>query len=66
MLVDFLRLKNKKSKVLKNIGSKVKSKNKVPLPYHLGSMDKIKPPSNKINNWIKNQLIVVLTNYQLQ
>jgi len=53
MLVDFLRLKNKKSKVLKNIGSKVKSKNKVPLPYHLGSMDKIKPPSNKINNWIK-------------
>ena len=53
MLVDFLRLKDKKNKVLKNIGSKVKSKNKVSLPYHLGSMDKIKPPSNKINIWIK-------------
>ena len=53
MLVDFLRLKNKKSKILKKIGSKVKSKNKVPLPYHLGSMDKIKPPSNKLDYWIK-------------
>lgn len=54
MLVDFLRLKNKKSKVLKKIGSQVKSKNKVTLPYHLGSMDKIKPPSNKINTWKNN------------
>ena len=26
-------------------------KDKVKLPYYLGSMDKIKPPSNKLNNW---------------
>lgn len=51
MLVDFLRFKNKNNKVLKQIGSKVKSKNKVKLPYHLGSMDKIKPPSNKLDTW---------------
>ncbi len=53
MLIDFLRLKNKKSKVLKLIGTNVISKKKVQLPYYLGSMDKIKPPSNKINIWKK-------------
>ena len=50
MIEDFLKLKNPKSKLLKQIGAKVKSKNKVKLPYHLGSMDKIKPPSNKLQN----------------
>ncbi len=53
MLVDFLRLKNPKSKILKQIGAKVKSKERVKLPYYLGSMDKIKPPSNKIDKWKK-------------
>lgn len=53
MIEDFIKLKNPKSKLLKEIGAKVKSKNKVKLPYHLGSMDKIKPPSNKLNNWKK-------------
>ena len=51
LLVDFLRYKNPKSKVLKSIGSSVKSKNKVKLDYHLGSMDKIKPPSNQLDKW---------------
>jgi NAD-dependent DNA ligase len=54
MLREFLLLKSPKSKVLKMIGSMpkgIKSKDKVDLPYYLGSMDKIKPPSNKLNNW---------------
>lgn len=53
ILIDFLQMKNPKSQVLKNIGSKVKSKNKVELDYWLGSMDKIKPPSNQLANWTK-------------
>jgi DNA ligase (NAD+) len=52
MLVDFLRLKSPKSKVLKTIGAPVKSKDKVKLPYYMGSMDKIKPPSNKLDTWM--------------
>jgi NAD-dependent DNA ligase len=51
-LRDFLQLKAPKSKVLKQIGAQPsKSKDKVKLPYYLGSMDKIKPPSNKLENW---------------
>jgi NAD-dependent DNA ligase len=53
MLIDFLKLKSPKSKVLKNIGAKIKSKNKVSLDYHLGSMDKIKQPSNQLEVWKK-------------
>ncbi len=51
MMRDFLNLKAPKSKVLKMVGAPVKSKDKVELPYHLGSMDKIKPPSNKLKTW---------------
>ena len=51
MLRDFLNLKASKSKVLKQIGAPVKSIDKVKLPYYLGSMDKIKPPSNKLDKW---------------
>lgn len=54
MLVDFLRVKKPKSKILKQIGAPIKSKDKVELPYYLGSMDKIKPPSNKLASWIDN------------
>ena len=51
--VDFLILKNPKSKLLKEIGGKVKSKNKVKLDYWLGSMNKIKPSNiNEFNKWI--------------
>lgn len=53
ILIDFLKLRNPKSKVLKNIGAKIKSKNKVKLDYWLGSMDKIKPPSNQLSIWSK-------------
>ena len=51
--VDFLKLKNPKSKLLKEIGGKVKSKDKVKLDYWLGSMDKIKPVNLKeFDKWI--------------
>ena len=41
------------SKILKNIGAKIKSKNKVKLDYWLGSMDKIKPADiDKFNKWV--------------
>lgn len=52
ILIDFLHIKNPKSKVLKNIGAKV-MKNKVKLDYWLGSMDKIKPDSNQLSLWSK-------------
>ena len=52
MLIDFLKLKNPKSKVLKTIGSKNKKKNYQKLPYRLGSMDKIKPPSKKLKTYV--------------
>lgn len=51
LLVDFLTYKDPKNKILKEIGAKIKSKDKVKLDYHLGSMDKIKPPSNKLDRW---------------
>ena len=53
ILIDFLKMNSPKSKVLKNIGAKIKSKNKVKLDYWLGSMDKIKPPSNQLSIWTK-------------
>ena len=53
ILIDFLKLKKPKSKVLKNIGAKVKGSNKVKLDYWLGSMDKIKPTSNQLTIWMK-------------
>ena len=55
LLIDFLRLRDPKSKILKNIGAPIKSKNKVKLDYHLGSMNKIKPvDTGKFDSWIKN------------
>lgn len=53
ILIDFLRLKNPKSKVLKQIGAKVVGKNKVKLDYWLGSMDKIKPGYRELDKWLE-------------
>jgi DNA ligase (NAD+) len=53
ILIDFLKKKDPKSHVLKNIGANVKSKNKVKLDYWLGSMNKIKYPSNHLELWTK-------------
>ena len=53
LVVDFLTYKDPKNKLLKVVGAEVKSKDKVKLDYYLGSMDKIKPDSNKIEKWVK-------------
>lgn len=54
MLMDWLEHTNPKSKLLKEIGAKVKLKNKVALDYWLGSMDKIKSHNTKeLEKWIK-------------
>jgi DNA ligase (NAD+) len=52
ILVDFLKTKYPKSKIIKKIGAKVKGKNKVKLDYWLGSMDKIKPGSKELEKWL--------------
>lgn len=54
MLMDWLEHTNPKSKLLKEIGAKVKLKNKVALDYWLGSMDKIKSHNVKeLEKWTK-------------
>ena len=52
IIIDFLKDKNPKSSILKNIGHKVKLKNKVNLDYWMGSMNKIKNDSKDLNIWI--------------
>ena len=58
ILVDYLRLKDPKNKVLKQIGTSSISKDDVELPYFLGSMDKLRPyienETKKFKKWIKN------------
>ena len=51
ILIDYLKYKFPKSKILKNIGS-IPSKNKIKLKYWLGSMNKIKPTDNELEKWI--------------
>lgn len=53
ILIDFLKMKNPKSEILKKIGSKIKGKNKVKLDYWLGSMNKIKPDDKQLTIWTK-------------
>ncbi len=51
ILIDVLKKKDPKNKLLKNIGSKTEEK--FLLPYHMGSMDKIKNDSKVLNRWKK-------------
>jgi len=53
ILIDFVRAKDPKNKLLKKIGSSVKLKEKEKLPYSLFSMDKVKPPSKKLDSYTK-------------
>ena len=53
IVIDFLKIKNPKSAILKQVGSIIKNKNKIKLDYYLGSMEKIKPTSNHLEIWIK-------------
>ena len=38
--------------VLSEVGSEIMDKVKVKLPYYMGSMDKIKPDTNAVSNWL--------------
>jgi len=53
VLIDFLKNKYPKSKILKKIGANVKSQNKVKLDYWLGSMNKIKPNGKELDKWLE-------------
>jgi NAD-dependent DNA ligase/DNA polymerase/3'-5' exonuclease PolX len=50
ILEDYIREKYPNNIVLKKIGAKV-LKNKVKLPYSMGSMDKIKPDTGALTSW---------------
>jgi DNA ligase (NAD+) len=47
---EFVETKYPTNPVLHEIGAPVE-RNKVALPYHMGSMDKIKPDTNALTNW---------------
>ena len=48
---DILQERSPNNKVLKQIGAPIQDKEKVKLPYWMGSMDKIKPNTGKIVKW---------------
>jgi NAD-dependent DNA ligase len=52
ILIEVLKERSPNNSLLHNIGAPVKSKNKVNLPYWMGSMDKLKE-SDQIAKWIK-------------
>jgi NAD-dependent DNA ligase len=50
ILKEFVEKKFPKNAVIKEVGAPVE-KNKVTLPYHMASMDKIKPDTGALNSW---------------
>ena len=52
ILEDYIKEKYPSNKDVSKIGAPVE-KNKVTLPYHMASMDKIKPETTALTNWIK-------------
>ena len=52
ILRDTLQERSPKHPVLKQIGAPVAEKEKVKLPYWMGSMDKIKPDTGSVPRWI--------------
>jgi DNA ligase (NAD+) len=52
IIKDHIKNKYSNNQVIKEIGAKV-HKNKVTLPYHMPSMDKIKPDTGALLKWMK-------------
>ena len=50
ILKEYIERTYPNNKIVKQIGAPV-TRNKVNLPYHMASMDKIKPDTNALNNW---------------
>ena len=53
ILKEFIEKTDPSNKVVKKVGAPVPTKNKVKLPYEMASMDKIKPDTNALTNWMK-------------
>ena len=53
LLREELERRNPKHKLLTQIAHETHSKDKVKLPFHMGSMDKIKPGTGLIDKWVK-------------
>ena len=53
LLSDKLKEIDPKNKLLSKIGAEVHSKDKVKLPFYMGSMDKIKPDTGDLQKWKK-------------
>lgn len=52
ILKEYIERKYPKNQAITKVGAPVE-KNKVKLPYEMASMDKIKPDSNALPNWVK-------------
>jgi DNA ligase (NAD+) len=52
ILKEHMEKKYPQNVLIKEVGSEIK-KNKVTLPYYMGSMDKIKPDTKALENWCK-------------
>jgi len=50
---EYFERKYPTNKVLDEIGAPIKSKEKVNLPYFMGSMDKIKPTTDALQKWLE-------------
>jgi NAD-dependent DNA ligase len=53
IIKEFIQTKYPSNRVIHDVGHPVE-KNKVTLPYFMGSMDKIKPDTNALTNWKVN------------
>lgn len=53
LLMDELKKRNPKHKLLSKIGAETHSKNKIKIPFYMGSMDKIKPGTGELDKWKK-------------
>jgi len=53
LLRDYAKNKYSNHSYFKNIGAPIKYNEKVKLPVFMGSMDKIKPDTNDLSNWLK-------------
>ena len=53
LLLDELKKRDPTNKLLSKVGDDVHSKDKVKLPFYMGSMDKIKPDTGDLDKWKK-------------
>ena len=51
IIQEYMMMKYPKNKVLAQVGAPIEDKYKVKLPYHMPSMDKIKPDTNALPKW---------------